>query len=116
MQKYHLRRTDKQIKNIEEIYGIIQRQEYLTLALCKNDDPYLVSLNYGFDLDSDCFYFHCASEGKKLEYLQSNPAVYGEILEELYAPTDGIVDMIFSPSIYEGDYLIGIGKNVRTIT
>lgn len=52
-------------------------------------------------------------QGQKIGVIKD---LFGEILEELFAPTDGIVDMIFSPSIYEGDYLIGIGKNIRTIT
>lgn len=83
MEKYHLRRTDKKIKKKEEIFNIINRQEYLTLALCNNNHPYIVSLNYGFDQEDKCFYFHCASEGKKLDFLIANPIVYGQILEDL---------------------------------
>jgi nitroimidazol reductase NimA-like FMN-containing flavoprotein (pyridoxamine 5'-phosphate oxidase superfamily) len=83
MEKYHLRRTDKKIKKKEEIFEIINRQEYLTLALCNNYQPYLVSLNYGFDQEEMCFYFHCAIEGKKLDFLHANPIVYGQILEDL---------------------------------
>jgi nitroimidazol reductase NimA-like FMN-containing flavoprotein (pyridoxamine 5'-phosphate oxidase superfamily) len=83
MQKYHLRRAEKKIKKKEVIYEIINRQEYLTIALCKNNQPYIVSLNYGFDSNEMCFYFHCASEGKKIDFLRSNPIVYGQILEEL---------------------------------
>ena len=83
MQKYHLRRSDKKIKKIEDIIGIINRQEYLTLALCNTNQPYLVSLNYGYDPEKKCFYFHCANEGKKIDFLKANPIVYGQILEEL---------------------------------
>ncbi|TFG19178.1 MAG: hypothetical protein EU530_07100 [Promethearchaeota archaeon] len=83
MQKYHLRRSDKKIKKIEDIIAIINRQEYLTLALCNNNHPYLVSLNYGYDLENKCFYFHSATEGKKLEFLKQNPSIYGQILEQL---------------------------------
>jgi len=83
MQKYHLRRSDKKIKNQEEIIEIINRQEFLTIAMCKNNTPYLVSLNYGYDPKNSCFYFHCANAGKKLDYLESNATVYGQILEEL---------------------------------
>ena len=52
-------------------------------------------------------------EGQKIGEIKD---LFGEVVEELFASTDGIVDMIFSPSIFEGDYLIGIGKNLRTIT
>ena len=83
MQKYHLRRTEKKIKKTEDIIHIINRQEYLILALCKNNQPYLVSLNYGFDHEKMCFYFHCAGEGKKIDFFRVNTTVYGQILEEL---------------------------------
>jgi predicted deacylase len=53
------------------------------------------------------------TKGEKIGVIKD---LFGEILEEIIAPTDGVVDMIFSPAIYEGDYLIGIGKNIRTIT
>ena len=83
MQKYHLRRSDKKIKKNEDIIAIVNRQEFLTLALCNNNQPYLVSLNYGYDPEKKCFYFHCANEGKKIDFIQLNPIVYGQILEEL---------------------------------
>lgn len=83
MQQYHLRRIDKEIKNQDEIIEIINRQDYVTLALSYNNYPYLVSLNYGYDSDKMCFYFHCANEGKKIDYIRSNSLVYGQILEDL---------------------------------
>jgi nitroimidazol reductase NimA-like FMN-containing flavoprotein (pyridoxamine 5'-phosphate oxidase superfamily) len=83
MEKYHLRRSDKKIKNPEEIMAIIKRQEYLTLAMCRDNNPYLVTLNYGFHPARSCFYFHCANEGKKLDILKLNSRIYGQILENL---------------------------------
>jgi len=83
MQNYHLRRSDKAITKKEDILAIVNRQEYLTMALCMNNNPYLVSVNYGYDPNQNCFYFHCASEGKKLDFLRANPLVYGQILEGL---------------------------------
>ena len=83
IQKYHLRRTDKKINDLKEIQKIIQNQDFLTLALCKDNTPYIVSLNYGYDANTSCFYFHCAKEGKKIDFLEANPEVYGQILEQL---------------------------------
>ncbi len=78
--RYHMRRKDKQIKDLDEIHKIISEQKHLTIALCKGSKPYLVTMNYGFDKEEFCFYFHCAKEGKKIDYLKSNPSVYGQIL------------------------------------
>jgi uncharacterized protein len=41
--------------------------------------------------------------------------LFGNIVEEIYSQTDGIVDMITSPAVFEGDYVIGIGGNVREV-
>ena len=88
MSTYHtdldhpLRRKDKQITEEHELLDIIQGQKLMTLAMCKDQDPYLVTLNYGFDLEAKCFYFHCAKEGKKLAYLIANPIVWGQVLED----------------------------------
>jgi predicted deacylase len=39
----------------------------------------------------------------------------GVILEEIVAPTDGVVHMITSPAIWEGDVTYEIGKDIREI-
>ncbi len=80
---YHLRRKDKAITDENELYEIIDRQNFMTLAMCNNNEPYLVSLDYIFDFDQNCFYFHCASGGKKIDFLTANPAVYGQVVEDL---------------------------------
>ena len=87
MQPYHLRRSEKAIEDEEEILAIIAAAEHLTLALARGDEPYLVTLNYGYDPGERCFYFHCATEGKKLDVLAENPRVWGQILID-----DGYVD------------------------
>jgi uncharacterized protein len=82
MQSYHIRRSEKAITEESELLEIIQGQKFMTLALCKDAQPYLVTLNYGFDLKTCCFYFHCAAEGKKIDYLRANPVVWGQVLED----------------------------------
>ena len=102
MEKYHLRRSEKKIKSDEEILAIIHRQEFLTIALCKKNQPYLVSLNYGFDIDRSCFYFHCANEGRKIDFLKDNSIVYGQILEKL-AYKEGECSYAYRSVQFEGE-------------
>lgn len=83
MENYHLRHPNKAIENIDEIYDVIASQRYLTLAMSRNDEPYLVTVNFAFDKETECFYFHCAKKGRKLEYLRGNPNVWGQVLEDL---------------------------------
>ena len=87
MPEYHLRRAEKSLTNEDTIWAILAQQKYLTLAMCKNNKPYLATLNYGFDREARCLYFHCAPEGRKITYLQANPIVWGQVLED-----DGYVD------------------------
>lgn len=65
-----------------ELLEMIREQNFFTLALCNDQEPYIVSMNYAYDEAENCFYFHCAPEGKKMDYLKSNPVVWGQILED----------------------------------
>lgn len=82
MSAYHLRRAEKAITEKSEILEIIHKQSYMTLGLCREGQPYLMTVNYGFDEAEGCFYFHCAGEGKKIDYMKANPKVWGQILED----------------------------------
>ena len=81
-ENYHLRRKEKAIKDAAELLEILSQQCVVTVAMCKDDRPYLVSLNYFFDPKKNSLYFHCASEGKKLDYLTANNSVWGQVLED----------------------------------
>ena len=101
MLPYHLRRQEKALTTREALLEIIHSQRYLTLALCKEGQPYLVTVNYGFDPATECFYFHCAGEGKKMDYLRANPRVWGQILaDDDYLP--GECDHAFRSVHFEG--------------
>ena len=79
---YHLRKSEREIKDRGEIDQIMRAQQFMTLAMCRENQPYLVTLNYGYDQDAGCIYFHCANEGKKLAYLRENPTIWGQILDD----------------------------------
>ncbi|MEM2109691.1 MAG: pyridoxamine 5'-phosphate oxidase family protein [Candidatus Odinarchaeota archaeon] len=87
MEQYHNRRPERAITDLHEILEIIDRQRYMTLALCKDNTPYLVTLTYAYDFENQFFYFHCANAGRKKDYIEANPLVYGQILED-----DGYLD------------------------
>jgi nitroimidazol reductase NimA-like FMN-containing flavoprotein (pyridoxamine 5'-phosphate oxidase superfamily) len=52
----------------------------MTIAMAMDNEPYLVSLSYGYDEDRHCIYFHCTQEGKKVAFLKENPKIWGQIL------------------------------------
>ncbi|MGE5574910.1 MAG: pyridoxamine 5'-phosphate oxidase family protein, partial [Ignavibacteria bacterium] len=75
---FHVRLKEREITNQDELHQILKKTNYVTVALCMNNEPYLVALNHGYDRASNCVYFHCAPEGKKLVYAQANPNVWGQ--------------------------------------
>jgi nitroimidazol reductase NimA-like FMN-containing flavoprotein (pyridoxamine 5'-phosphate oxidase superfamily) len=82
MDEYHLRRQEKAMTARGEMLDIIRGQKYMTLAMCSDNKPYLATVNYGYDEKHDVFFFHCASTGRKVDYLRSNPMVWGQIIED----------------------------------
>lgn len=75
MQKYHMRRTDREITNAATLKKILKSTQYVTIAMSMDDQPYLVSLSHGYDEERNCIYFHSAKEGKKLDYLKKSKSV-----------------------------------------
>ena len=83
MEQYHMRRKELAIKSESEMLKVLKGQRFLTLAMCAEDKPYLVSLNYSYDPAKRCFYFHCARSGRKIDVLSANPFVWGQVVEDL---------------------------------
>jgi nitroimidazol reductase NimA-like FMN-containing flavoprotein (pyridoxamine 5'-phosphate oxidase superfamily) len=76
----HMRRQDRQLKNKAEIVEILEKGKFVVLALCQGNEPYIVTLSYGYDPLQNCLYLHCANEGLKLDFIRNNPAVCGTII------------------------------------
>ena len=74
-----MRRKDKEITDHAEVEAILQRNMFCRVAFCDGHRPYLLPMNYGYA--DGCFYFHSASEGRKLDILRKNPAVCIEVEE-----------------------------------
>lgn len=82
MPQYHMRRKDREIKDPAEIRQILKQGKFATIALCRKNEPYLVTLSYGFDLERNALYFHCAPKGLKLDFLAQNPQVCATVIED----------------------------------
>ena len=74
-----------EIKNKTIIYDILDKAEYGTLALCVENKPYAVPLN--FVRIKDDIYFHGALKNKKMKMLEQNPNVSFSVVEN-YALID----------------------------
>lgn len=75
-----IRRKEKAITDENEIKAILRQSKYVTIAMCKDNEPYLLSMSHGYDPEKNCIYFHCAKEGKKMDILKENNVVWGQAL------------------------------------
>ncbi|MFN8255829.1 MAG: pyridoxamine 5'-phosphate oxidase family protein [Bacteroidales bacterium] len=72
-----MRRADKEIVKKELVEKIIGEALVCRVAFCKNNQPYLVPLSFGYD--GKCIYLHTAKEGKKIDYIETNNRVCFEM-------------------------------------
>lgn len=76
-----MRRSDKAITDIKAIESIIQRSQVCRLGLCRDNEPYVVPVCFGY-IDGNV-YVHCANEGTKLNILRANNSVCVEFEADL---------------------------------
>ncbi|MFC1563729.1 pyridoxamine 5'-phosphate oxidase family protein [candidate division KSB1 bacterium] len=82
MTEYHMQKSEREIKDLSEIYEIVQKGLYTVISICSDNEPYIVTLNYGYDKDKNALYFHSAQEGLKLDILKKNPKVCATVIED----------------------------------
>ena len=82
-----MQKPDREITDPSEVKGILARGKYATIALCRDGEPYVVTLSCGFDETRRALYFHSALKGLKLEFLRANPRVCATVILDLgYRP------------------------------
>ena len=80
--RYRMRRQDRDMPERADQLDVIRGGKHLTLALSRDNQPYLVALCYAFDEAENCFYVHGATSGKKLDYVRANGRVWGQVVED----------------------------------
>jgi nitroimidazol reductase NimA-like FMN-containing flavoprotein (pyridoxamine 5'-phosphate oxidase superfamily) len=72
-----MRRSDKEVKDLNEIVDILRRCNTIRLGLHDAPYPYVVPLSFGMEvLDGRIsIYFHGATEGLKHDLIRANPHV-----------------------------------------
>jgi uncharacterized protein len=73
----YMRKSNREIKNQDLIQQVIAKAEVCRLGLCKDNKPYIVPVNFGYD--GSFIYFHTAIEGMKIDYLGANRQVCFEM-------------------------------------
>ncbi|MBA7512225.1 hypothetical protein ES705_04229 [subsurface metagenome] len=83
MPKYHLKKKEREITDKNTIIEILKNGKFATISMCRANEPYIVTLSYGFDLKRNSLYFHSTKEGLKVEFLRENSNVCGTVVDDL---------------------------------
>ena len=82
-----MRKNDKEIKDGKCIEWILKEATVCRIALCDNDKPYIVPMNFGFKDNS--LYLHSAHEGRKIDLIIENNNICFEVdIETEILPSD----------------------------
>jgi len=96
-----IRRKEKKITSMEEMIDILNKTKYITLAMCVDNIPYLVTLTHGYDTSNNSIYFHCAKYGKKIDILKQNNIVWGQALID-NGYVEGKCDHLYATTQFRG--------------
>ena len=97
-----IRRKEKEIISEDVIINILKNTRYVTIAMCTQNMPYLVTVTHGYDSKKNVLYFHCSKEGKKIDILNENNVVWGQaILDKGYIM--GKCDQLFATAQFMGN-------------
>jgi nitroimidazol reductase NimA-like FMN-containing flavoprotein (pyridoxamine 5'-phosphate oxidase superfamily) len=69
--------------------------------MCRENEPYIATMNYGYDGEKHALYFHCAKELLKIDFITQNPAVCETVLQDL-GYQDGTCNHLYQSLIIRG--------------
>ncbi len=101
MTKFHPRRADREITDSAEHARILKAGKYAIIGMADGNEPYVVTLNYGYDAANARLYFHCALKGLKLDFLEKNPEVCATVIED-HGYREGQCEHAFASLIIRG--------------
>ena len=72
--EFVMRRSDREIVGTDRILAVLDGCDILRIGLCDEGRPYIVPMNFAFEVvDGIAYlYFHCASEGRKIDIIGKN--------------------------------------------
>jgi nitroimidazol reductase NimA-like FMN-containing flavoprotein (pyridoxamine 5'-phosphate oxidase superfamily) len=76
-----MRRKDRQVSDLRRIVEIISRCDVIRIGINGGDYPYIVPMNFGYDVKDEniTFYLHSAMDGRKMQLLEKDSRVCFEL-------------------------------------
>lgn len=104
-----MRKSNREIADVKQIIDLIKNTTAIRLGINDNLFPYVVPVSFGFEIIDNkiVFYFHGATEGKKVNLIENNPfvCVEGDIFHRYFETSKSIT------CLYES--FIGYGRCER---
>ncbi len=72
-----MNRKEREITDIHEIEEILHKANILRIALCENDTPHIIPVNFGYN--QRAIYIHGSKKGKKIDILNRNNNISFEV-------------------------------------
>ena len=117
-----MRRTDREITDIEAIYDILGSSDYGTISMCDGTMPYAVPISCGFFIENGEPYlcWHGAGVGTKVDILRKNPAIVYSCVSECvrhFLPQKQIWTFFYKSACVSGNAaeVIDIDEKVRLL-
>jgi len=101
MKRYHLRRSDKEWNDHDEIEQVLASVRIMTVACCLENEPYLFTVDFAWEPQARQLWFHCAAEGRKMDIIKANPRVCVTVVEDR-GYVEGECDHAYRSLILEG--------------
>jgi nitroimidazol reductase NimA-like FMN-containing flavoprotein (pyridoxamine 5'-phosphate oxidase superfamily) len=77
-----MRKGEREITEKNELIEILKNGKFVSIAMCRDNEPYVVTLSYGYDVTKQVMYFHAAIKGLKLDFIRANPNVCATVIED----------------------------------
>lgn len=82
MARYHMHKKESEIRDKKKLAEILKQGRYAVISMCRNNEPYVVTLSYGYDKDKNHLYFHAAPKGLKIVFIKQNPSVCATVIDD----------------------------------
>ncbi len=79
--RIRVRRTDREIKDPDEIKAFLRRAEFGFIASSVDDQPFINVNLFWYDEEMHCLYFHTAKDGRTRSNIEANPNACFSIAE-----------------------------------
>ena len=103
-----MRRTQNEMKSIEEICAVLDKCKVCRLAMNHNGYPYLVPMNFGYEREGNkiYLYFHGANAGTKKELIEKD----GRVAFEMDVHEEARISSVACNSYMDYESVCGTGN------